>query len=102
MIILTVIGLGKLLGLVLGTFLLSSLVTATLYVVDKKAARNNDRRISETTLLLWCVFGGWPGGLIAGRVIRHKTAKLSYRVKFGFAVVTNLLCVAFLYHLNSS
>lgn len=72
---------------ILGWTAIASVITAALYLVDKRAAGNDRSRIAERTLLLWCLVGGWPGGLIAGRKLRHKTYKLSYRVRFLFAVV---------------
>ncbi|MGB7347959.1 MAG: DUF1294 domain-containing protein [Pirellulaceae bacterium] len=70
--------------------LLLSLVTAGLYVWDKQQARRNGRRISENTLLAWSALGGWPGGLITGQLIRHKTQKVSYRVWFVLAAIVNV------------
>lgn len=70
---------------------ISSGVTAGLYVWDKRMAFQDRRRISERTLLLWCLLGGWPGGWVTGRRIRHKTRKQSYRIRFLVCVVINML-----------
>lgn len=48
-------------------------------------------RLSERMLLLWCLLGGWPGGWITGRRIRHKNHKQSYRIRFGICVVINIV-----------
>ena len=70
--------------------LVTSLVTAILYVWDKRSAARGRDRIAERTLLVWSLLGGWPGGWIAGRMVRHKTQKRSYRIKFGFCVLLNV------------
>lgn len=68
----------------------ASLITAGLYAWDKRAAGRatgpNGRRIPERTLLGWSLVGGWPGGWVAGRMLRHKTAKQSYRIRFAVCV----------------
>ncbi|HTY88262.1 MAG TPA: DUF1294 domain-containing protein [Candidatus Acidoferrum sp.] len=64
----------------------TSLWSFLLFGFDKwRAGRTGARRISESTLLLTSAFGGWPGGLIGIVVFRHKSAKLSFKVKFGIA-----------------
>ena len=70
---------------------LCSLVTSGLYVWDKRMAAQDRVRISERTLLLWCLLGGWPGGWVAGRRIRHKTSKQSFRIRFAVCVVINMV-----------
>ena len=58
-------------------------------------SRSNSRpRIPEKTLLGACLIGGWPGGLIASRVFRHKTSKRSYRAKFILVTILNVATVA--------
>jgi uncharacterized membrane protein YsdA (DUF1294 family) len=73
--------------------ILTSFVTAILYAIDKRRARDHEPRIAEQTLLLWSLVGGWPGGWFAGKYMHHKTRKRSYRMKF---VLCALLNVAFL------
>ncbi|TWU08019.1 hypothetical protein Pla52n_05970 [Stieleria varia] len=68
----------------------ASVVTAAMYAWDKRAASRAKQRIAERTLLIASAVGGWPGALICGRYIRHKTAKLSYRIKFFVAMVVHL------------
>ncbi|TWU55620.1 DUF1294 domain-containing protein [Rubripirellula reticaptiva] len=72
----------------------ASLVTAWLYARDKRAAGRNDRRTPENTLLIWSLVGGWPGGLIASRLLRHKTYKMSYRIRFVACVIVNVAVTA--------
>jgi uncharacterized membrane protein YsdA (DUF1294 family) len=76
----------------------ASIVTAILYRIDKRRARDHEPRIAERTLLIWSLAGGWPGGWVAGKCLHHKTRKISYRIKFGLCVAINLaLCVAFVW-----
>jgi uncharacterized membrane protein YsdA (DUF1294 family) len=55
-----------------------SLLAIALYGFDKRRAENGGRRVRERTLHLVELFGGWPGALIAMRLFRHKTRKLSF------------------------
>jgi len=61
------------------------------YAVDKSAAVAGRWRTSERTLLLLGLVGGWPGGLIAQHLLRHKTAKPAFRAAFWATVVVNVL-----------
>jgi uncharacterized membrane protein YsdA (DUF1294 family) len=79
-----------LLASIAGLYLLTSLVCLALYGLDKRASRRGQRRISERTLLLWGLAGGWPGAWLAQRWWRHKTAKASFRWRFLLTVVVNL------------
>ena len=74
--------------------LVASFITAGLYWWDKRAARQEQRRVSESTLLGWSLIGGWPGGLLMAKLIRHKTQKLSYRIQFFLAALVNVLVLA--------
>ena len=78
--------------------LLACLVTSALYVWDKRAATKDRRRIPEKTLLVWSLLGGWPGGLIAGKWIRHKTQKTSYRIQFVFCATVHLAVSGWLFY----
>jgi uncharacterized membrane protein YsdA (DUF1294 family) len=76
-------------------YLVMNLVCATAYWIDKTAAQNGQWRIPESTLLMFGMFGGWPGAIVAQQTLRHKTAKASFRLTFWFTVVLNV--GAFLY-----
>jgi len=60
------------------------------YARDKSAARKGRRRTPECTLLLLGLAGGWPGGLAAQQLLRHKSAKTSFLIKFWLTVLVNL------------
>jgi uncharacterized membrane protein YsdA (DUF1294 family)/cold shock CspA family protein len=67
-----------------------SLITFAAYALDKSAARLRRRRIAETSLILLGMFGGWPGAILAQQLLRHKTAKLSFRAVFWVSVLLNV------------
>jgi uncharacterized membrane protein YsdA (DUF1294 family) len=59
-----------------------SLLTFGLYADDKSRAKRGVWRISERTLHLCELAGGWLGGFIAQRRLRHKSIKGSYQIVF--------------------
>jgi len=69
-------------------------ITLFAYAFDKSAAMNNRWRTPENTLHLLALAGGWPGGLIAQRVFRHKSSKKSFLFTFWVCVALNLLVLA--------
>lgn len=70
-----------------------SLVSFAAYARDKHAAGRGQWRTPESTLHLLDLLGGWPGGLLAQQVLRHKSSKRSYQAVFWCTVVLN--CAAF-------
>ncbi len=68
-------------------YLAMSLLTFALYADDKSRAKRGDWRISEKTLHLCELAGGWLGGFIAQRKLRHKNRKQSYQIVF-WGIVT--------------
>ena len=66
-----------------------SLVTYALYAKDKSRAQRREWRISEQKLHLCELAGGWLGGFIAQRMLRHKSQKASYQTKFWTIVITH-------------
>ena len=79
-------------------FLLVSLICFILIGYDKNAAQNHKRRIPETTLLLWYLFGGSIGGGIAMWVFKHKTSKRSFLWKLYGVILFQLLIGLALYY----
>lgn len=64
-----------------------SLITFIAFALDKRAAIAGKRRTPESTLHALELFGGWPGGLLAMALIRHKNRKLSYLAVFAVVVI---------------
>jgi uncharacterized membrane protein YsdA (DUF1294 family) len=74
---------------VLAVYAIGSVATFAAYAWDKSAARSAGRRISERTLHLLALLGGWPGALLAQQVLRHKSRKQPFRIVFWFTVALN-------------
>jgi uncharacterized membrane protein YsdA (DUF1294 family) len=77
--------------IVFSVYLLMSVICYFAYRRDKKYARNQQWRMQESTLHFYELFGGWPGGLIAQRTLRHKNRKLSYQISFWFIVTIHIV-----------
>ena len=70
---------------------LVSLVSFKLYANDKSCAKQGAWRTSEQTLILCDLAGGWMGGFIAQRRLRHKVSKRSYQAMFRLVVAMHYL-----------
>src|SRR5438876_1161568 len=68
-----------------------SVVTFSLYGIDKRRAQGNLHRIKESHLHACELLGGWPGAIVAQRVFRHKWRKTRYMVVFWSVVLLHLL-----------
>ncbi|MDH4559465.1 DUF1294 domain-containing protein [Pseudomonas sp. BN411] len=76
--------------LLLAVYLLMSLICFVAYWRDKRLAVAGEQRTPESRLHLYELLGGWPGGLLAQRLIRHKNRKVAYQVKFWLIVAVHL------------
>jgi uncharacterized membrane protein YsdA (DUF1294 family) len=65
--------------------------TVVVFGYDKAIAGGSRRRIPERTLLAFALLGGSPGALLAMRVFRHKTAKVSFRRAMGWIVCAQMV-----------
>lgn len=75
-------------------FFLVNALTFLTYGADKFAARKSAQRVPEKTLLVFGLVGGWPGGIIAQQLFRHKTQKQPFRRWFWLSVVVNIVVLA--------
>lgn len=73
---------------------IACIATYMAYAADKHFAQNNRWRIAEANLHLLELLGGWPGALVAQRILRHKTRKARYRIVFWLMVMLNILAMA--------
>ncbi len=81
---------GKLPAIILLIYALLSALTFTLYWQDKRAAINGNRRTPESTLQTFSLLGGWPGGLMAQRILHHKSSKKSFLLTYWLMVLLNI------------
>jgi uncharacterized membrane protein YsdA (DUF1294 family) len=72
---------------VAGWFTAISVLTFVVLWRDKHQAKTQEWRSPEALLHLLELFGGWPGGFLAQRWFRHKTAKISYQFVFWLIVL---------------
>lgn len=74
-----------------GGYMAMSLATFIVYALDKRAARLGQWRVKESTLHGLAVLCGWPGALLAQHLLRHKSAKPSFRRLFWLSTALNIL-----------
>jgi uncharacterized membrane protein YsdA (DUF1294 family)/cold shock CspA family protein len=87
----------KLPPVILGVYLVASLVTFIVYAVDKSAARRGVQRTPERTLHWLSFIGGWPGALVAQKTLRHKSKKQTFRTVFWITVFLNIGMLAWIF-----
>ncbi len=59
-----------------------SLLAFVMFGYDKWKAGRGGGRVSEASLWMVSAFGGWPGGLAAIIIFRHKSAKAMFLLEF--------------------
>jgi uncharacterized membrane protein YsdA (DUF1294 family)/cold shock CspA family protein len=87
---------GRLAFAVILLHLIASAIAFCAYALDKSSARNGGWRIPEGTLHLLGLMGGWPGALVAQRLLRHKSKKRSFQVVFWATVLLNCGAIGWL------
>lgn len=80
---------GRLPMMLAGAYVVLSAVTFLVYAWDKSAARHDRWRTPEAELHLLALLGGWPGALVAQKVLRHKSSKQPFRTVFWGTVALN-------------
>jgi uncharacterized membrane protein YsdA (DUF1294 family) len=88
---------GKLPLAILGLYVVVSGVAFVAYALDKSAARRGAWRISEGTLHVLALIGGWPGALVAQEVLRHKSQKQPFKTILWLTAVLNCAALAWLF-----
>jgi uncharacterized membrane protein YsdA (DUF1294 family)/cold shock CspA family protein len=66
-----------------------SLLTFFAYWFDKSAAADNEWRTPELRLHALSMLGGWPGALVAQRLLHHKSRKQSFQITYWMTVALN-------------
>lgn len=77
---------------IVSIFVIFNIITALVYGMDKKKAKNNEWRISESTLLSIAVLFPW-GSLIGMYAFRHKTRKPKFKLVWLIALFHFVLSV---------
>jgi uncharacterized membrane protein YsdA (DUF1294 family) len=75
-------------------FVIVNVISFFQFGADKRRAEKNKYRISERSLLLFGFAGGWLGGYLGQYYFRHKTGKLSFKIRFFVAAIANMLIIA--------
>jgi uncharacterized membrane protein YsdA (DUF1294 family) len=70
-----------------------NILTLALFALDKHRARRRRWRISEQSLLLFCLLGGTPGAYWARKTFRHKTRKQPFSTRLHMIAVVQVLAV---------
>lgn len=73
-----------------GWYVFASVVAFCLYALDKRAAVKGRWRTKEATLQTAALVGGWPGALVAQRLLHHKSRKTSFQVVFWLIVALHV------------
>lgn len=85
---------------ILSIYLITSIITFLVYAQDKSAAQHNRWRTKESTLHSLALTGGWPGALLAQKVLRHKSSKAAFQRVFWVTVVVNVGVVGWLVNMG--
>jgi len=80
-----------------GVYVAMSFATFIVYALDKRAARLGQWRVKESTLHVLALLCGWPGALLAQHLLRHKSAKPTFRRVFWLSVALNILAFVCLF-----
>lgn len=70
-----------------------NLITFFYFGADKLRAQNNLRRVSEKALWILTLLGGSLGALLAMKIFRHKTKKLSFQAMLAVILAIQILLV---------
>lgn len=71
-----------------------NLITFAIYAYDKTIAKTQFTRVPESLLLLLALVGGTIGALAAMQLLRHKTAKAGFRLKFWLVVIVQIVLIS--------
>ncbi len=75
-----------------------SISAFTVYAIDKSAAHHGRWRTPEKTLHLLALIGGWPGALLAQKLLRHKSREPSFQAVFLLTVLANCAMLGWFFY----
>lgn len=55
-----------------------NLITFLIYGIDKRYAMKSNKRISENTLFIFSIIGGFIGSILGMKIFHHKTRKIKF------------------------
>lgn len=87
------LAMGRMPGAVVAAMPVLSVITWLVYAADKRAARSRRQRVPEMHLHALELAGGWPGALLAQRMLHHKSRKRSYQAVFWILVALNVAAI---------
>lgn len=76
---------------------IASVFTVIITIYDKLAAKSNNRRIPEKTLLISGFLGGATAMLITMKLIRHKTRHMKFMITLPVMSVLHIALTIYLY-----
>lgn len=79
--------------LALTVFLLWNILTFVFYGLDKRRAVKGTYRLPEKLLLSMTLLGGGLGAFLGGRIFRHKTRKVYFRLAWLFGLLLDIVII---------
>jgi len=74
-----------------------NIITFFIYGLDKLLAIKEKRRIRVSTLLLFSLFGGEIGGILAMKIFHHKTKKKIFIIGLPLILLLHILLFYFVF-----
>jgi uncharacterized membrane protein YsdA (DUF1294 family) len=78
-------------------YFILSVITLILYGIDKFSALKEGQRVSEKTLHVFALLGGWPGAYLGQQFFRHKISKKNFMRIFWLSVFINVAVLAIIF-----
>jgi len=91
------VAMGKLSIIVIGLYVVMSIIAYIAYAIDKSSAQSGRWRTKESTLHLFALLGGWPGAFYAQQRLRHKSIKEEFQMGFKVTIFLNLIALIWLH-----
>jgi len=83
-------------------YLILGLLTFSVFAKDKHASKHGLWRVPENTLHILSLLGGWTGGVVGQKILRHKTHKQPFKTLFTITIFINILLLSLLLFFTSN